>query len=93
MKRKMERSAAKAAYKVFSDAWRKERRYQKKVRENPGRTIAVPSGAGSAELGRRPTFRQWMAHVKTEEARRRATPEVVQDFIQDLKDLEWEEDK
>jgi hypothetical protein len=78
------RAVAKAAYRKFSEQWRKERAYQRWLLDG-GKELPE----GTPRLGRKPTFAQWAKIAKTEEAKQTATPAEVQEFKDE--DLEWEE--
>lgn len=83
--RDVKRAEAQAQYKKFSKLWRNERRYQKSQK-------TVGALEAGVELGRRPTFKEWSAAVRDAEARKTVSPEVVQEHIDELGDLDWKEE-
>lgn len=85
--RGLKRAKAKEQYRKFSRAWAAERRYQQMRLSSPDNT--PPEGV---PLGRCPTFSQWMDAVRSAEARASAIPEVVQEHINDVQDLDWKEE-
>lgn len=85
--RKLARKKAKKEYQKFGKAWRAEQRYQNGVLAD-GKELPE----GSPRLKRKPTFGMWSAIV---EAQRKGQTEKqrieVQEFVQDVKDLDWDE--
>jgi len=96
--RSIERAHAKAQYTKFAKAWRNEKRYQKMIEESlakakDGDQVHMPAGVPlESKLGRRPTFAQWLAAVKSADARQNPSPEVVQEHINDVQDLDWKDE-
>lgn len=86
--RKLKRNQAKTEHRKFSESWRKEKAYQLFLL---GQGEELPSD--TPKLGRKPTFNMWSKIAKTEEARKIATPEDVQDFQNESINLEWDDDK
>ncbi len=82
--RKIKRAQEKKQYDRLVDAWRKEKRYQELMKKE-GKPSAM-------KLGKRPTFAMWLANVRTQEARQEATPEIVQEHLDEIQDLEWKEE-
>lgn len=86
--RTIKRNRMKKDYKRFSEAWRRERAYQRMMlSEGTG----LPKG--TPVLGKRPTFTQWSEMVKTAQARATATPQEVQSFKDENIDLSWDDDQ
>ena len=77
--RKFNRNIVKKEYKVFSQSWKNEKKYQKEQLEN-GETLKNP------KLNKKPTFNQWINIVKNKQTFD-MTPEVNNEQI----DTEWEE--
>jgi hypothetical protein len=82
MARKMRRQAEKAQYKKFQKAWNREQQFQAHLEEQ-GKELNGP------KLKRKPTFTMWKNIVKEAEARKKVTPEEVQEHI----DTSWDEDE
>jgi hypothetical protein len=100
IERRIERARRKMEYRRFAMAWRREKGWQKYMRENghEDELKDVPA------LGRRPSFREWQERIMPAERRYfaererealqaqvdRAVAEAKIDFLGE-KDLEWED--
>jgi len=92
----MKREAAKAMYKKFCENWKEVVERQNALDDQGNRHRISEhrrnrfSERGDNILGRRPTFKEWWAAVKTPQQAVGATPEEVQEHIENLN---WDEDE
>jgi hypothetical protein len=77
------RSMMKVKYEKFCQAWRDEKLYQQ-VHERSG----TPLPEGVQKLGRKPTFKMWMAAMANQRA---AQAKVLPEKAVEVKDTSWEE--
>ena len=83
MPRSIERSMWRAKYDKFCEQWRNEKTYQRLAKEN---SLALPEG--HYELGKKPTFKQWMVAAKNGAFNQQAP--IVEKAVE-VTDTAWEE--
>ena len=89
-RKKMQRDAAKALYRKFCKQW-KEVAAKQNALDPQGNRHRISekrrqryAERGEPILGKRPTFKEWWAAVRNVRQAEDATPEQVQEHIEDL---------